>query len=204
MKEIPILLNGDNVRAILEGRKTQIRKPIKHDAHADCPYWDKKGIAVKSPFGKPGDLLWVRETAKYRRWGGLWSEDSPRAEAEITYCADGAREWRILCRELQDEFVSGKRPSIHMPYWASRISLRVKSVRIERVQDITEDNLKAEGMESVRAYFKNFSDFDETLSDRSLFEIIWDATYARRSFVWSANPWVWVAEFDLAESEVQS
>ena len=141
-RERPILFSGPMVRAILEGRKTQTRRPIKvDDVYTTVDDTDGKTSAWQSdecgdwyempcPYGKPGDLLWVRETWQIFRvcedtWNGgyeadLWDGPIPRERpnhAWVTYAADdpGGRPWR---------------PSIHMPRWASRITLRITNIRI--------------------------------------------------------------------------
>jgi hypothetical protein len=78
-----------------------------------------------------------------------------------------------------------------MPRWASRITLEVIKVRVERVQEISESDAEAEGI----AFIRDFPDADETLTARQLFEVLWDSINAKRGFGWSVNPWVWVLEF---------
>ena len=123
MKERPIGFNEEMVRAILDGKKTQTRRPIKQQYGGvhDCPY------------GKVGDRLWVRET--------------------------------------------------------SRITLEITNVRIERVQDISEHNAKAEGVMPDK----------ETGGCVDAFMFLWDEIYASKGFGWDANPWVWVIEFKKME-----
>lgn len=181
--ERPILFSGPLVRAILEGRKTETRRPVRLPAgyeHGEVyAYGGRSGDrfvlecdpgphrAVKCPYGLPGDLLWVRETfgtveggqcCVYRADDG-WAENEPESKEML----DGHR-WR---------------PSIHMPRWASRLLLAVKSVRIEPVQDITDAGAVAEG-----------------LADRAAFEAAWQAMYPKGEKAWDANPWVWVVSFE--------
>lgn len=143
-KERPILFSGDMVRAILEGRKSQTRWPVKpqpawrdvfmdwlwrgfHFAFADEEIFDSHGTAQKCPYGQTGDWLWVRETWHHSRDKNrtYFRADAPGA--------DHLKDWKW-------------KPSIHMPRWASRILLEIVSVRMERIQDISEADAKAEGV----------------------------------------------------------
>lgn len=187
-RERPILFSGPMVRAILEGRKTQTRRPIN-------PQPQRFGFLVKEnellqacPYGKPGDLLWVRETWQIFRvyedtWNGgyeadLWDGPIPRERpkhAWITYAADdpGGRPWR---------------PSIHMQRWASRITLRITGIRVEQLREITPADAEAEGFAPIY--------YGSAVSAIEPFAEAWDAMYAKRGLSWSANPWVWVMEFE--------
>lgn len=184
------------VRALLNGTKTQTRRIIKDpppkETEEVSPYyhpsnrthhyaygqvengsymildWDKA-----CPYGDVGDRLYVRET-----WSthACFDEISPAAltTRSIHYWADGA-------------ITTGKgRPSIHMPRWASRILLEIVSVRVERLQDISESDAEAEGIDFMR----QIPDADETLTAVELYEILWEAINGPGS--WAANPWVWV------------
>lgn len=185
-KERPILFNAEMVRAILDGRKTQTRRPVKpqppetaveviHASGKSVDGNDWKFIArplpsvqhavtgwIKCPFGLPGDRLWVRET---------WSTS---ANGWI-YKADGI--------DLSDALSLRWKPSIHMPRWASRITLEVVSVRVERVQGISEGDIIKEGCP------------DEYLLGRNWLKPAWDNIYGN-TFSWESNPWVWVVEFE--------
>jgi hypothetical protein len=191
MKERPILFNADMVRAILNGRKTHTRRMVKPQplwvADPSVPFStpdaDPKGV-IKSPFGTVGDRLWVKETH--------WIN---HAEKLLAYRAD---------MEFPDHMNKSKwRPSIHMPRWASRITLDITAVRVERVQDITEEDAMAEGVESVwygnakfwKAYGKNLlpegGELVATMAAAQSFRTLWQSIYGN----WDANPWVWVYEF---------
>ena len=210
--EKPILFNGDMVRAILDGRKTQTRRIIKPQPeryvnyknvemwfHPGCSarWWDKHrdrylhedrihwkttpvgsvrwddtkerqfaAKHIKCPYGVPGDLLWVRET----RWinGGYVATDKPTVNRE------------------------GKVPSIHMPKRACRLSLKVKSVRVERVQEITHKDAAAEGFGVMRT--KKTEQHPNGLTWGVLgFSQCWDSTYPGS---WDRNDWVWVVDFE--------
>ena len=179
-KERPILFSGPMVRAILEGRKTQTRRVVKFDpcpsSYAMVSHYDGLGNVVltdgsylRCPYGQPGDRLWVRETWAHRRW--MLGDASP--DPTTVYRADsddlrGCDRWR---------------PSIHMPRWASRITLEVVSVRVERLQDISEEDAMAEGValaENYRGRLAHFAGLWEQINDLGS---------------WNANPWVWVVEF---------
>jgi len=173
MKERPILFSGPMVRAILEGRKTQTRRVVKPQP-AHIP-----GIGTvlnidtitgrACPYGNPGDRLWVREAWAHRRW--MLGDASPNPTT--VYRADG--------EDLKG--CARWRPSIHMPRWASRIALEVVSVRVERLQDISEEDAKAEGIDWVIGYRSRIP----------LFSALWERINGLGS--WNANHWVWVVEF---------
>ena len=207
-----ILLKAWEVKAILDGRKTQTRRVIKID---DAPENWKKSIAGTSivrtsPYDAklsryaPGDILWVRETWR-DRWGMAYANygtgnaypiDDVR---EIEYKAGGNGFFMHGCNLCPDEPTvkwgewSKWRPSIFMPREAARIFLRVTNVRVERLQDISEDDARAEG---VRAYGPNNC---SGTSARIAFAELWDSLNAKRGFGWDTNPWVWVIKFHRLE-----
>lgn len=171
MKEHPILFSGSMVRAILAGRKTMTRRVVNPQPEdgTDCPYYvgvanDRK--ARVCPYGSKGTRLWVRETFFNSR-----GDDSMPTH----YRAD----------ENDEDFQLKWKPSIFMPRWASRITLEIESVRIERLHDISEDEAKAEGTE----------DSEIGIAHRTCFHILWDSINKKRGFGWSENPWVWVIQF---------
>lgn len=193
MKERPVIFNGEMVRAILDGRKTQTRRPIKFpllDKNMGCELAGNElagevraGNYSNVPFGQVGDRLWVRET-----WQGpLVDEehlDDYLANVEkfqtpqfCEYAADGGARPEFC--DLDDNVRKGWRPSIHMPRWASRITLEITGVRVERLQDISEADAIAEGGT------KHFN--------IDWFGPLWTSIYGVDS--WNANPWVWVIEF---------
>ncbi len=207
-KERPILFSGPMVKAILEGRKTQTRRVMNNrhfnvfwvdeTAKGVAPYWryeDSHGSGPfkpedyqlygfpRCPYGQAGDRLWVRET-----WAPHPTVRKAERDSKIFYRAD--------CRpRTSDESHCDWRPSIHMPRWASRITLEIVSVRVERLQGISEDDAKAEGVLSLP---------DATLkpvdgSARLQFAALWDSINAGRGFGWNVNPWVWVIEFKAAQ-----
>ena len=204
IKERPILFSAPMVRAILEGRKTVTRREVKKQAALDClaagfepDFLALPGNSDLCPYGKLGDRLWVRETFAFADKSGShdaapdehWRPARPGMEPEIYRCW-----YRASDGHTADGFW---KPSIHMPRWASRILLEITDVRVERLQDITEDQAKAEG---VRLYTDHAELGDwwhvegiETYSadPRKSFELLWSSVGGD----WQANPWVWVVEF---------
>jgi len=214
MKERPILFSAPMVRAILDGSKTQTRRVVKQDRDGllDCrptPAWDAFWKCVACPYGQPGDRLWVRETWNVTHHSQLAPGENIAKSAEdcvrdnngfmpscaegVVYAADG----------VTSHPVHGKarwRPSIHMPRWASRILLEIVSVRVERLQDISEDDARAEGIEYSERFggycvgmAEHYNSHDPRLSYASL----WESINGPDS--WSANPWVWVIAFRRIE-----
>lgn len=209
MTERPIIIHGDMVRAILRGEKTQTRRPVKpqpatgciysingahnaalHLTDAGCqvryipPTGRSKDHLLLCPFGHPGDRLWVRET--FREYYPKEGWPAPKA----LYKADGIA-------RLEDT-ETGKtiswRPSIHMPRWASRITLEITDINVERVQDITEDEAIKEGV--VDPIMGTYG-----LNPRTIFRDLWDAIYAKLSGLsWDEDPWVWAITFRRVET----
>jgi hypothetical protein len=200
--EKPILFNTEMVKAILEGRKTQTRRIVKPQPQygvTGCPYtkggWSQTHNGGACECGKSlnvpchiGDTLWVRETFADLRGMGF---DQPFAY--LANClnkngvedADGKR-----CR--LDYGVKWK-PSIHMPRAAARLFLKVTDVRVERLQDITEDGAKAEGTYPIYDAMGNvYSQDGYSIGYRLAFEELWNNIYKN----WNDNPWVWVIEFE--------
>ena len=161
-------------------------------------YDDTEGDWVeigKCPYGQPGDRLWVRESC---RWD--------HSESDIHYRADGQtrrfltskeadewsrRDWERRHRHAQ--WNARWRPSIHMPRWASRITLEVEEVRVQRVQEISLEDVGAEGFEWRGCP----DDYDQGLS--GTFIHIWDSLNAKRGYGWDTNPWVWALTFKRVE-----
>jgi len=204
MKERPTLFSGSMVRAILEGRKTQTRRVInpQPEGHRDgawrmetgAPYpiaafcfWhdiveEKPDEEVACPYGAECDRLWVRETWRAIPLGG------------IKYRADGT------------ETGAHWKPSIFMPRWASRITLEITDVRVQRVQDISTDDVIAEGVDvfsslPVLLPRKLSGEKLDHLAHEiavSLYKKLWDSINAKRGYGWDANPWVWAITFKRA------
>ena len=211
MKERPILFNAPMVRALLANTKTQMRRIFKPDRMT----WDANGRytthAMRGgelsttgsgpfkpsswlhycPYGQPGDRLWVRET-----FSGPWcmeAQDGISAappskwgkSSRIWYWADGEPAYGDWTRP---------RPSIHMPRWASRITLEVTGVRVERLQDISEADAVAEGCKPIRPEL--VQDGLIVRPGRSAveeFRLVWEQIHGGGS--WEKNPFVWVVTF---------
>ncbi|EPY7114340.1 morphogenetic protein [Klebsiella variicola] len=184
MKERGMIFNGEMVRAILDGRKTQTRRPVKfpvHDKNLGCELAGNElagelsaGNYLNSAFGKPGDHIWVRETwARY---------NIDQNSHDIAYRATTPEDWPEDGRW---------RPSIHMPRWSSRILLEITDVRVERLSAISEEDAGKEGYPADPAPYGG--EMDKWLWFRQL----WDGIYPEQSF--KHNPWVWVIEFERVE-----
>lgn len=218
----PILFNTEMVRANLDGRKNCTRRIVKPQPtnEIQCPLgictdgdkseigkfafsnheYGGKMIFCKPPY-QPGDILYVRET-----WQYLYELDGNEQIIEDTgkyyYAATDTITFNTYVDEngLKHEHVPW-RPSIHMPKEAARIWLKVTDVRVERLQEITEDGAKAEG-----ANFKNGKNvgFEEKMNRTAIerFAEIWNSTIKKADldrYGWDASPWVWVIEFERCE-----
>jgi hypothetical protein len=215
IKERPILFSAPMVNAILEGRKTQTRRIVKPQPHqnGDFLWWKtgKKEETASSPVGVPGsfidrcqygnrgDHLWVRET---------WALTGRMANAKLSDFLDSefVLKQHLIHRanaDGYDETVQGWRPSIFMPRWASRISLEITGVRVERLQDISKRDAAAEGLYQLPAsgrYVINKGEqyFGCANSDpRVVYADLWERINGEDS--WDQNPWVWVLEFKRVE-----
>lgn len=202
-KDRPILFNGEMVRAILDGRKTQTRRIAKVTSEG-CqegfitplagfvPRSIKNHISY-CPFGKPGDRIWVRET---------WSKSKqPYLSGHIFYRADGETNGKQLALSYVER-ESKWRPSIHMPRWVSRILLEVTNVRVERLQDISEEDARLEGITDGGCLNCGGNEpcgcSDPKPDARDSFMWLWESINGQGS--WIDNPWVWVIEFKVIEN----
>lgn len=199
----PILFSAPMVRAILDGRKTQTRRICKtqpETAIGSC-HWSDTGWAIENPTGscscKPvrvryavGDVLWVRETwATAAFWNNYPPSDLPRGTA-IWYRADNEV-------QAMDKW----RPSIFMPRWASRITLEVTGVRVERLQEISTEDAMAEGIPQTSGKAARLGlpgsdapghEWDNRTSIEN-YAGLWNSINGKGS--WESNPWVEVYEF---------
>lgn len=217
MKEKPVLFSGPMVRAILDGRKIQTRRVVKYEIRGPNPpgetfdWMDKHGEWIAAhgtikfsetsaarlcPYGKPGDRLWVRET-----WRPTVIIGETYTAYVTEYRADG--EWQEAEFDDWEEVFDDRRrdrwrPSIHMPRWASRITLEVIGVRVERVQEITNEDAKAEGVTDTPYPMKTYKGWADGVYT-ALFHDLWDSINAKRGYSWEANPWCWVVEFRRIE-----
>lgn len=210
MKLHPILFSAQMVRALLDGSKTQTRRVLKQAIGPSLSVGmsdDQPGVAelswlygdgpghevheatkrVPCPYGQPGDHLWVRETWAYGIHA-LSSKDHER-EGPWVYAADGEV-------ALQGRLCDRWRPSIHMFQSASRITLEITGVRVERLQDISEADAIAEGasssaLEKIQAGQDRWA--------RRAYRTLWEQINGTDS--WDLNPWVWVIEFKRTTGE---
>lgn len=223
MKERPIIFSGHMVRAILDGRKTQTRRVarslsvyqdrsrwsyvIRTGRHSTISLDTVEEAARFCPYGVPGDRLWVRE-----KWRPSWTDGMC---TRIEYAADGALSVDVTEHLCHAKAVRGGdpargiywRPSIHMPRWACRLVLEVVSVRVQRVQDISEADAIAEGVRDIRGEridsecwikasvlsLTTTRGHTDAQRHRAAFWDLWESINGKGS--WTANPWVWVIEF---------
>ena len=256
MTDRPIIFSGEMVRAILEGRKTQTRRPVirygnssvkrvlgpTKDGFFDFIFPEERGSSkdgighlVKCPFGQVGDRLWVRETFCLEHQ--VERDDLPpfddgrpiRWEYEGAECdPEGADTWlqphyratdpppELAYEDSDGEPTVRWKPSIHMPRWASRITLEITEIRVERLQEITEEGARAEGARKFtnlppdpslypygnepRWSMEEPKSVRECLgSARYAFANLWERLYAKKGLGWYANPWVWVITFRRVE-----
>jgi hypothetical protein len=191
IRERPILMSAPMVRAILAGRKTQTRRvlrkqpidiiPCPNPKRPDGKTWitletrnPNHGRIIGCRFGVPGDRLWVRESFSYY------------------HDLDGLHP--VYMADTQDHGGNPPphdkwHPSIHMPRWASRITLEVTAVRVERLQDIRTQDIIAEGILEDEHYLGAANRY------RHPFQELWDAINAKRGYGWESNPYVWVVSF---------
>ena len=214
-RERPILFSGPMVRAILEGRKTQTRRVAKPPPKAvflpddqwkidvDEPgtaYMDDESgrLRITCPYGQPGDRLWVRETWASVPYGPaqIHGIDWPGVPDMRPRKVDERNRARVVIYRADGGMPGDEvwTPSIHMPRWASRITLEITRVRVERVQDITEADAIEEG--GGPGYMPNASGSTTCVGHRPMFARLWNELNAPRGHGWSVNPWVWVIDFE--------
>ena len=209
MKEIPILMSGLMVRAILEDRKFNTRRIIKPSSRKAASFdfeWIADGIIkpynvdkdgnflsyIKCPFGRRGDVLWVKET---------WSIAPPICPEQdwLTYLYRASEDY------YNYDYIKWK-PSIFMPREACRIKLMVEAVRVERLQDISDEDAVAEGVEASnkfegkQGYLRQYKDYSCTVEEMfhldayDSYQTLWESIYGKG--LWEKNPWVWVITFN--------
>lgn len=211
MRERPILFSGAMVRALIDRSKTQTRRLVKPQPHLAvssiehvegaefrfcAPERVKQQYAhtfplhrLRCPYGAPGDRLWVRETfalvpaTAYRASAGVNQTVNPSDTHESA-----------IYRACFDRASGGVvwKPSIHMPRWASRLTLKVTDVRVERLRDISEEDARAEGChDSDGAPTQELSG-----TARGAYALLWDEINGKTA-KWSSNPWVWAITFEV-------
>ena len=219
----PILFNTEMVRAILDGRKTVTRRLVKPQpksklcytfAGSDCGTWGYPSKTAheswgeeyrlpdnitKEDFGKrwnppyhTDDVLYVRET-----WSPIYPDKESNEVCGYIYKEDSLEEYDNRYPDGEDYQWGCKwRPSIHMPKEAARIWLKVTDVRVERLQEITEEQIGREGVEVEYPHMMNGEE------KRYAFSTLWNSTVKKSDldrYGWNANPWVWVIEFERCE-----
>jgi hypothetical protein len=204
-RERQILFSAPMIRALLDGTKTQTRRlmnpqpvhaqhhewngAVIHDDeqrlwcwkwHTYDNLWDehvrddeRRHLAVKCPYGRAGEQLWVKET---------WTHDADSLDDARAQHEDAMSMSSVYYRASMpdDEAETMRwRPSIFMPRWASRITLKIVEVRVQLLQEISEDDARAEGV-----------------ADRASYALLWDRINgASRSLCWAKNPWIWALTF---------
>lgn len=217
MKERPILFSGAMVRAILNGSKSQTRRIVKPQPQmvTDTSIEPWRGDATDlqrlldaggrgCPYGQPGDRLWVKETWRPMATIDPWDLD-------VVYAADGAtrrvkdgefgeKDWR-----MPKAAARGNVSPLFMPRWASRITLEITGVRVERLNDINEADAIAEGVTAVSSggvtlFTTTGVNCFQTAKDA--YAALWESINGPDS--WDANPWVWVVEFHRIAQEARA
>ncbi len=195
------------VRAVLDGRKSQTRRVIKiQSENKDFaggwqftfsnkhPYKYASLEAIECdiesycPYGQPGDRLWAKETFQIHKWPSIFSSGSkiakdPFSEDVVIYYKEAV--------EKQGEQFTNWKPSVHMPRWASRITLEITNVRVERVQDMKHEDFLTEGMNPCPKGHEP----TECTCTMNQFQYLWHDLYSKKGYGWDKNPWVWVLEF---------
>lgn len=208
MKAHPILFSGEMVRALLDGSKTQTRRAVKFPSFTK-EHWRDPGLGageyfkvsrygedtihrVRCPYGMAGDLLWVRET---------WAICERHIDLTKVYYKAHERHSHTEFHQLIETSKVGNlkpswpkfKPSIHMPRALSRATLEITGVRVERLQDVSEADAKAEGCHYIErpalsvGYYPAYRELWETINGAAS---------------WAANPWVWVIEFTVHNCNV--
>lgn len=232
-KERSIPFSGDMVRALLDGRKTQLRIPITRvtGIHggivtefqtSDTPGYDfamrdrrrtwnelrKDELLQRCPFGQIGDRFWVRETfcLEEERLEDLGEHRPPFDDGRpIEYIRDLADQWVQPRYKATDpaEPTVGWKPSILMPRWASRITLEITEVRVQRVQEISAKDAVSEGLDEISARtlrvqkfgLPSWEDYEYRMSPIDAYEKLWDSLFSKKGFGWDVNPWIWAIGF---------
>ena len=245
MMDKPIIFNTTMVQALLAGRKTQTRRVVKAKSEVEgvtnkqstiiakefrecagrwfgIDQWDTKPCCYADcPYGQPGDLLWVRES--FTECGDNFV--AYRADNKIYQPINGA----LLAVNKKITYTPKWSPSIHMPRWASRLTLLVKDIRIERVQDISAKDVFLEGVQiptskthypllelagkyppcnyidakTAESFYTGMAG-EEIVDDlaRAYFASLWDSINKQRGYGWGLNPWVWCLTFEVIHKNI--
>jgi hypothetical protein len=221
VKERGILFKGELVRAILAGKKTQTRRLVRPQPesvdlvrHVTVPFSGSPKMlqgSLRCPYGVPGDRLWVRET-----WQAIhvsidydtgYGDDLCAAEkipltSESGYWSPVYAATDPQADMLREDRGFSWRPALHMPRWASRITLEITDVRVQRLQEITEEDARAEGLPSIFERFPHMGREQRLTSGeraadaphRAAFAVLWDEINGDRA-LWLSNPWTWAITF---------
>jgi len=205
----PILFSAPMVQALLEGRKTQTRRVLKQEPEqcglpigTMCIEGEANNKVTvgnvitnqRCPYGKVGDLLWVRENFAFNKEFDKYKPREVDDDESVKYMADG--EW--IHRSDYYVINLGKtRPNIFMPKWASRITLEITNIRVERLQDVSESDANAESdITPEIAYAQN-----GVRAGALNYGALWEEINGEGS--WDKNPWVWVLEFEVYKCNFQ-
>ena len=212
-KERPIIFSTEMVKAILDDRKTQTRRVIKPQPIAraintdldtlwewkyDCNWWyknspDESGILDYCPYGQVGDRFYVKETHHF-------SCDAFAVTTQVNYkdgthksidpllIPEGTKVWNSHHRYYPQDVKW--RPSIFMHRWASRITREITDIRVERLQNISREDITAEGC----PWQRGDGPWDDVDNARRWFSDLWDSINGKK-YPWDSNPWVWVISF---------
>lgn len=228
MNTHPIIFSAPMVRAIISGRKNQTRRVVKPQPPEYCSpievgrypptvvdrhgeeqpgaeifgAYDLDGEwGCRCPYGQPGELLWVRETFIAGLGVGGYApgvdpdKDQFGKTIDVIYRADDGENERTA---------AGWQPSIHMPRWASRLTLEITDVRVERVQDISQQDCFSEGLKNrdFNAHCERTGDPGTSCQDT--FAELWDSINAKRGYGWDVNPWVWALTFKAHQMNIDA
>ena len=218
MNDKPILLNTEMVRATWDGRKTNTRRIFKlpkgmewyDELGGEKAGWfcdtDGKGwweiSELSCPYGQPGDLLWVRETC---REDVIGSRSLAQYEADDSYVIQGSDEAGANASWWYSKSIC---PSIHMPRWASRLTLRITNIRVERVQEISEEESVLEGVEWDHEHGSGWKEYGKgawpgvaaCVFARDSFKELWNSINGPDA--WDRNDWVWCIEFSVIKKNI--
>lgn len=223
MKHRPIIMSAESVRAILDDRKTQTRRVVKPqpgifmsvndpvvNKDGFVEWKDAQGVLRKGgkrcPYGAVGDRLWCKEV-----WALCYGRTSERGvECSVEYAAGGPAkdiwfDWRPSDRHGSAPpkpiryIDKGKRSPLFMPRWASRLTLEITDVRVERVQEISEDDARAEGLYfDVLGWYVPGVPATGARTAGEAFAQLWNRINAKRGYPWESNLWVWAITFKRA------
>jgi len=217
MKERPIIMSAESVLALLDKRKYQTRRvlepqPGKIGLFSDREWligkngvWaDGHGYQKKCPYGVPGDRLWVKETWKFLSIGARNFVDDP-FPCSWQYRADDKKAWGPVTHDKLPKQSNSKkwRSPLYMFRWASRITLEILNVRVERLGEIDNEGALAEGVDfaGYGEVVLLLGEHGQPAMSKVIFDFAkgWNSVNEKRGYPWAANPWVWVLEVRIVE-----